>query len=178
MFSKVDFSFKHSEFYVWPNLRECVFRFPCIMNAYMTCQFLILKQQDVMLNPFFVYDTTLLGLRANYIWIHSNWLKIDVLFTVSEIGDVKRVKHFINTRMQFMSSYIPDCPPELPTLGCSCGPEYQACNWKTGKGWQTCGGFQWCPGRWDPGSSLHEGWYCSFHPSCMAGSKDNVLKQL
>lgn len=34
MFSKVDFSFKHSEFLVWPNLGECVFGFPCVKNIF------------------------------------------------------------------------------------------------------------------------------------------------
>lgn len=64
-----------------------------------------------------------------------------------------------NTRSQFilvvLMGYIPGCPPEPPTPGCSCGPGSQSCSWQTGRGWQICGGSLQCPGRWGPGSSLH-----------------------
>lgn len=64
-----------------------------------------------------------------------------------------------------LMGYIPGCPPEPPTLGCTGGLEFQVCSWKTGKGLQTCGGRLQCPGRLGPGSSLREGQGCSSHPS-------------
>lgn len=82
--------------------------------------------------------------------------------------DILKEEHFVNTgkiMVVVVMGYIPCCPPEPPTPGYSCGPEYQQYSWKTGKGWQMCGAFLPCRGRWGPGSSLHEGQCCSSHPS-------------